>query len=808
MKIKALIFLCLLPFMAALADSTNKVVKTVTTYDASSPIVSLGTNVFNSGKTIFTNNVDGAGLIVYSEDPNNPGRATIVMWPSNDTAHPGQIFVDGGDNMQFYSPGTGIPTYMLIGPNGFGVNTLNGGGSISFTTPYQIQMRGPTWVYDSLFVTNGATITGGNLSVTNGNLGISNGNLTVSGTGTFSGQAYGPTPTATNSLVTKAYADALVGSIVPLYLNTNANVYSNSWYSMSSTLVTNNTLITTNLNGIAAGNYIGKWLISPSNGVTQIRDGAALINLKLFFTGTGGPALSVHPELYMLYANGAAPEMYPDGSQIILVNGQTNVYTSSISCTNALFGSTNLGLFLALKIDSINGGTRSLTTLMGQDNLSVVRMPTLASSVSSSSESVTNNYEAFSNTVVIASSTNLGSGFVSNFTAGTVLVLGAQTNLGTRTTITTNNITGVKGIGDINSYFQWELQNTNKGTSASCDFIAEADTGTESTLYGDFGINNSTYADSTYGNTGPLDVYLYSAASNLVLGTALPGCNIKFHTYGTRDTNVVAFINDTSLWVTNKSQGGVFARRVSSIEVDQTYAGTAMTIDWSQGANQVVTLTNNPVISFTGMKAGDGLNLFISTGTGPFTNSWGTAITWLGNATFTNSSVSTTDCVAFKYVAGTIYGTPVGSGGIGGGSGGGGSGNAVNTWTNITVATGTISSASATNAITLFALPASNIVYGVVIGGSSIGLTNTDDDVVCGVGTSDNAYRFTGGSAESVTNSPAWSHQNFDLVSLSAATNVIATFSRSSTNTTFRPLYDVNSGSTVISILYGKVGGQ
>jgi hypothetical protein len=72
---------------------------------------------------------------------------------------------------------------------------------------------------------------------------------------------------------------------------------------------------------------------------------------------------------------------------------------------------------------------------------------------------------------------------------------------------------------NVNSYTQFIMQNNNSGTSASTDFIVNNDQGTDSTNYGDFGINSSTYS-----GTGPFStaggVYLYSQSSSFALGTA------------------------------------------------------------------------------------------------------------------------------------------------------------------------------------------------------------------------------------------------------------------------------------------------
>lgn len=75
-------------------------------------------------------------------------------------------------------------------------------------------------------------------------------------------------------------------------------------------------------------------------------------------------------------------------------------------------------------------------------------------------------------------------------------------------------------ITSINAYSQVYLQNSNTGTQSSSDFVVTADVGTDTSDFGDFGINGSNFSNSSFSIMGALDVYLYSANSHLVIGTA------------------------------------------------------------------------------------------------------------------------------------------------------------------------------------------------------------------------------------------------------------------------------------------------
>ena len=102
------------------------------------------------------------------------------------------------------------------------------------------------------------------------------------------------------------------------------------------------------------------------------------------------------------------------------------------------------------------------------------------------------------------------------------------------TTPVTNSILSMTGTST--SWLQANIQNTSNGTSSSSDYVATADTGTDTTNYIDMGINSSTYSDSSYTIGGALSGYLYTNGGDLTIGTQTANV-IKFHTGGTLAAN-------------------------------------------------------------------------------------------------------------------------------------------------------------------------------------------------------------------------------------------------------------------------------
>jgi hypothetical protein len=75
----------------------------------------------------------------------------------------------------------------------------------------------------------------------------------------------------------------------------------------------------------------------------------------------------------------------------------------------------------------------------------------------------------------------------------------------------------IAGKGNLNSYLQLNIQNTNTGENASSDVVATANNGDETSNYINMGINSEGFTGSI-GNEN--DAYLYSTGRHLHIGTA------------------------------------------------------------------------------------------------------------------------------------------------------------------------------------------------------------------------------------------------------------------------------------------------
>jgi hypothetical protein len=108
----------------------------------------------------------------------------------------------------------------------------------------------------------------------------------------------------------------------------------------------------------------------------------------------------------------------------------------------------------------------------------------------------------------------------------------------------------LSGYGTVNKYFQINIKNSSNSVSASSDFVATSDNGTESSSYINMGINSSTYKISDYDIESFNGGYLFTAGGDLSIGTKTPGKKLIFHTGGTKIINKIIEISDGLISIT------------------------------------------------------------------------------------------------------------------------------------------------------------------------------------------------------------------------------------------------------------------
>jgi hypothetical protein len=210
--------------------------------------------------------------------------------------------------------------------------------------------------------------------------------------------------------------------------------------------------------------------------------------------------------------------------------------------------------------------------------------------------SLTANYIPYGNgTSAYASSSSL------QFISG-VLVVGPGSTLGG----TTNPYLAV--TGNANSYIQQYIFNASSGTSASADFVAYPDNGSDTSGWVDVGVSSSTYADAAYTVTTFNEAYVFGSAPS---GAGKSG-NLVYATDSTGTTNshqwyVGGFAQAKSAWKMQLTSTGLQLANALGV----AYGGTGLT---STPTNGQIDIGNGT--GFTRATISSGVGITVTNGSG------------------------------------------------------------------------------------------------------------------------------------------------------------------------------------------------
>jgi hypothetical protein len=118
---------------------------------------------------------------------------------------------------------------------------------------------------------------------------------------------------------------------------------------------------------------------------------------------------------------------------------------------------------------------------------------------------------------------------------------------------TDGHFNAISAVGNLNNYFQFNIQNTNNGGLASADLVATSNVGNESRYFVDMGITNSNYNDTSWAISSPNTSYLYAYDVPLVIGTATPGKDLVFFQGGNATSNEGGRLNSSGFTINNMS---------------------------------------------------------------------------------------------------------------------------------------------------------------------------------------------------------------------------------------------------------------
>jgi len=237
--------------------------------------------------------------------------------------------------------------------------------------------------------------------------------------------------------------------------------------------------------------------------------------------------------------------------------------------------------------------------------------------------------------------------------------------------------------GNINSYNQVIVHNHNAGNNASSDFVVSNDSTTDTTFFGDFGMNSSGWAATTSAYNTANAVYLASNSGDLAIGSLTANPIRFFYNNGTSDAVVFGGIAATVNYGTNSSStisgalqvkgglgitGNAFiggTTTVSNTTASTSITSGALSVSGGVGIGQSVSVggriqlfngtnytalvssaTGNTVYTLPATSPATGTSVLVSTSAGVWS--------WASPSSVGNSSGGTTDGTV-QYKAGSGF---------------------------------------------------------------------------------------------------------------------------------------------------------
>ena len=280
-------------------------------------------------------------------------------------------------------------------------------------------------------------------------------------------------------------------------------------------------------------------------------------------------------------------------------------------------------------------------------------------------------------------------------TGGTAIFSYASTNSSTSTTPTLSfngsNAPYAAGATISGSYLQHLLQNKSGTAGASTNYVLSNDLGTDSTYYGEFGMNSSVFSASTpadyfsinngiyfsghdgdlsYGSGNGYKTYLAwgttGQSAHVINVTGAIGLNTNITGTTNFGTSGQAIISAGS--AATPTWGDVVTPTGTQTLTNKTFTGFVETVYAATGTTPALSPTNGGIQTWTlsgsstptagTWTAGASLSLQITASTNTIT--WSSMpVTWMGGTAPTLSTTVTTNIELWK-IGSTIYGALVG----------------------------------------------------------------------------------------------------------------------------------------------------
>ena len=441
------------------------------------------------------------------------------------------------------------------------------------------------------------------------------------------------TPTAALADQSGLIVDGANASIIYTYNSGNDKFVINKGID-----VLNGTINATNISATTwTGIYTANVSESASNlYYTNSRVYSNVISALPTYTGNSGSTLTTGNQPYIT-SLGTLANLTVTGNITagnIFAGSGGSIVGGNLISTNNIQANTWLNLYTANVVETANNlyftNTRAATAVVNSQlsNITVtgnvVAGNIITQGIILQSINVTSNIltgGSINTANLVAGNINASNILANYISSNTLAVSGNITAVGTYFGGPVQSTVGLSSplmvlTSNTAGYTQIQIQNISSSNSASSDFVATANNGTDTTNYIDMGINNSGWSSNAWTISGANDGYLYVDGGNLTLGTDTVNKNVSIHVGGTLANNIVATFAANGLTVSsNITTGNIITNSI----ITGNLLATSNIGGYIIGANNIQTYNLNASNIYTSnLYAGNIISGTLSSNVGGF----------------------------------------------------------------------------------------------------------------------------------------------------------------------------------------------
>ena len=401
----------------------------------------------------------------------------------------------------------GAPTYAGVGATGTWPISVTGNSATVTNGVYTSgSYSNPTWITNLA----GSKVTAiPNSSLTNSSLTIGSTNIALGATSTslagisqitFAGSVSGTSVLQASPVATSA--TSILPNVAGVLINSGGTG-----------VVTNTMLLNSTISGISLGSNLAN-LTAGTN-----------VTFSSGSTYNGSTAITINASSTMVYPSAGIPNSTGSawgtsysttGSGTVLALATSPTFVTPVLGTPTS-GNFSTGTFTWPTFNQNTTGTASNVT-----------GTVLVANGGTGLTSLTAGYIPYGNGTSAYSSSS-GFTFVSNVLTTPVLIVNSTTSTTPNLTFNASNSGFTSGASVSGSYLQTVIQNKSGTTGASTNYVLSNDLGTDSTYYGEFGMNSSVFSASTPADFFSINngVYFSGHDGDITVGSG-NGKNIYF----------------------------------------------------------------------------------------------------------------------------------------------------------------------------------------------------------------------------------------------------------------------------------------